>query len=160
MQTDAPINPGNSGGPLVNVEGEVVGINTFILSGSGGSDGLGFAIPARVASFVYDGLRKRGYVNRVEIGISAQGISPELAAGLGLVRDWGVVDCLADIVAPTLVVTGAHDEATPATVRPFCELIPDVRWELFEESSHVPHLEEPDRFRDVVGTFLKTVTAR
>src|SRR5256714_4443558 len=91
VQTDAPINPGNSGGPLVNVEGEVVGINTFILSGSGGSDGLGFAIPARVASFVYDGLRKRGYVNRVEIGISAQGISPELGAGLGLARDWGVV---------------------------------------------------------------------
>jgi serine protease Do len=91
VQTDAPINPGNSGGPLVNVEGEVVGINTFILSGSGGSDGLGFAIPARVASFVYDGLRKRGYVNRVEIGISAQGISPEMSAGLSLARDWGVV---------------------------------------------------------------------
>jgi serine protease Do len=91
IQTDAPINPGNSGGPLVNADGEVVGINTFILSGSGGSDGLGFAIPSPVARFVYDGLRKRGYVHRVEVGISAQGITPELASGLGLARDWGVV---------------------------------------------------------------------
>jgi serine protease Do len=91
IQTDAPINPGNSGGPLVNAEGEVVGINTFILTGSGGSEGLGFAVPASVARFVYDGLRKRGYVHRVEIGISAQGITPELASGLGLARDWGVV---------------------------------------------------------------------
>jgi len=91
IQTDAPINPGNSGGPLVNADGEVVGINTFILSGSGGSDGLGFAIPAPVARFVYDGLRKRGYVHRVEVGISAQGITPELSSGLGLSRDWGVV---------------------------------------------------------------------
>ena len=91
IQTDAPINPGNSGGPLVNAEGEVVGINTFILSGSGGSDGLGFAVPAPVARFVYDGLRKHGYVHRVEIGISAQGITPELASGLELARDWGVV---------------------------------------------------------------------
>src|SRR6267142_673207 len=87
----APINPGNSGGPLVNAEGEVVGINTFILSGSGGSEGLGFAVPANVARFVYEGLRKRGYVRRFELGISAQGITPELASGLGLPRDSGVL---------------------------------------------------------------------
>jgi len=89
IQTDAPINPGNSGGPLVNAEGEVVGINTFIVSGSGGSEGLGFAVPAPVARFVYDGLRKRGYVHRVELGIAAQGITPQLASGLALPRDWG-----------------------------------------------------------------------
>jgi len=91
VQTDAPINPGNSGGPLVNADGEVVGINTFILSRSGGSQGLGFAIPAPVVRFVYEALRKRGRVNRVEFGISAQGITPVMAAGLGLQRDWGVV---------------------------------------------------------------------
>jgi len=91
VQTDAPINPGNSGGPLVNVDGEIVGINTFILSRSGGSHGLGFAIPARVVSFVYEGLRKNGRVDRIELGVGAQGISPALADGLGLARDWGVV---------------------------------------------------------------------
>jgi serine protease Do len=96
IQTDAPINPGNSGGPLVNAEGEVVGINTFIFSGSGGSEGLGFAIPARVVRFVYEALRKRGYVQRIEIGITAQGITPQLAAGLGLSRDSGVV--VSDVV--------------------------------------------------------------
>jgi serine protease Do len=57
IQTDAPINPGNSGGPLVDMDGYVVGINTFIVSGSGGSEGLGFAIPARVVQFVYESLR-------------------------------------------------------------------------------------------------------
>jgi serine protease Do len=91
VQTDAPINPGNSGGPLVNADGDIVGINTFILSKSGGSHGLGFAIPARVVRFVYEGLRKKGRVERVELGLSAQGISPALAEGLRLERDWGVV---------------------------------------------------------------------
>src|SRR5579864_5155491 len=58
IQTDAPINPGNSGGPLVDMYGSVLGINTFILSQGGGSEGLGFAIPARVVDFVYHSLRK------------------------------------------------------------------------------------------------------
>src|SRR2546426_4567552 len=91
VQTDAPINPGNSGGPLVDMEGEVVGINTFILSESGGSEGLGFAIPARVVNFVYGSLRKYGHVHRVEIGAGAQTITPTLAEGLGLPQSWGVV---------------------------------------------------------------------
>ena len=68
IQTDAPINPGNSGGPLVDMNGAVVGINTFILSTGGGSEGLGFAIPARIVDFVYHSLRKYGHVHRVEIG--------------------------------------------------------------------------------------------
>ena len=58
LQTDAPINPGNSGGPLVDMNGAVLGINTFILSQGGGSEGLGFAIPARIVDFVYRSLRK------------------------------------------------------------------------------------------------------
>ncbi|HET8725471.1 MAG TPA: trypsin-like peptidase domain-containing protein [Anaeromyxobacteraceae bacterium] len=91
IQTDAPINPGNSGGPLVNSDGVLVGINTFILSQSGGSQGLGFAIPAPMARFAYESLRKFGRVRRIEAGVTAVAINPVLAAGLGLPRDWGVV---------------------------------------------------------------------
>ena len=91
VQTDAPINPGNSGGPLVDMNGAVVGINTFILSQGGGSEGLGFAIPARVVDFVYRALRKYGHVHRVEIGAASQEITPDLAEALQLPRRWGVI---------------------------------------------------------------------
>jgi serine protease Do len=91
LQTDAPINPGNSGGPLVDMNGAVVGINTFILSQGGGSEGLGFAIPARVVDFVYHSLRSHGHVHRVEIGAVAQEITPDLAEGLRLSQHWGVI---------------------------------------------------------------------
>jgi serine protease Do len=91
IQTDAPINPGNSGGPLVDMNGSVVGINTFILSQGGGSEGLGFAIPARIVDFVYQSLRKHGHVHRVEIGAVAQEITPTLADGLHLAQHWGVI---------------------------------------------------------------------
>jgi len=91
IQTDAPINPGNSGGPLVDMNGAVLGINTFILSQGGGSEGLGFAIPARVVEFVYQSLRKHGHVHRVEIGAATQEITPTLAEGLQLPQRWGVI---------------------------------------------------------------------
>ena len=91
IQTDAPINPGNSGGPLVDTDGYVVGINTFILSEAGGSEGLGFAIPARIVRFVYESLCKYGHVHRIEVKAAAQTITASLAKGLGLARNWGVV---------------------------------------------------------------------
>src|SRR4029077_1304261 len=91
IQTDAPINPGNSGGPLVDMEGYVVGINTFILSESGGSEGLGFAIPGSVVRFVYESLPKYGHFHRTEIGAGAQAITPDLAEGLHLSQSWGVI---------------------------------------------------------------------
>jgi serine protease Do len=91
IQTDAPINPGNSGGPLVDMNGSVIGINTFILSQGGGSEGLGFAIPARIVDFVYHSLRQYGHVHRVEIGAVAQEISQTLADGLQLPQHWGVI---------------------------------------------------------------------
>lgn len=91
IQTDAPINPGNSGGPLVDTDGYVVGINTFILSEAGGSEGLGFAIPARIVRFVYESLRKYGHVHRIEVKAAAQTITASLAKGLGLAQNWGVV---------------------------------------------------------------------
>jgi len=63
IQTDAPINPGNSGGPLVNIDGELVGLNTFILTESGGSQGLGFAIPSAIVAAAYPQLRKYGHLH-------------------------------------------------------------------------------------------------
>jgi serine protease Do len=91
IQTDAPINPGNSGGPLVNVNGEVVGVDTFILSQSGGNEGLGFAIPCSVVNIAYQQLRKFGHLHRPEIGISVQTITQLLADGLKLPRNFGLV---------------------------------------------------------------------
>ncbi len=91
VQTDTPINPGNSGGPLVNADGELVGINTFILSSSGGNQGLGFAIPAGVVAYAYPQLLKYGHIHEPEIGAILQTITPDLAAGLHLQRDFGVI---------------------------------------------------------------------
>jgi serine protease Do len=91
IQTDAAINPGNSGGPLVNVNGEVVGVNTFILSQSGGNEGLGFAIPSNVVNVAFQQLRKYGHLHRAEIGIGIQTITPTLAAALSLPHNYGVL---------------------------------------------------------------------
>jgi serine protease Do len=91
IQTDAALNPGNSGGPLVDIDGNVIGINTLILSEGGGSEGLGFAIPAAIVEFDYRNLRKSGHVQRVALGLRTQNITPTLAAGLGLTRSWGAV---------------------------------------------------------------------
>ncbi|MGA8143200.1 MAG: trypsin-like peptidase domain-containing protein [Candidatus Acidiferrales bacterium] len=91
IQTDAPINPGNSGGPLVDTQGQVVGINTFILSETGGSQGLGFAIPSSLVEFVYGELRRHGRVHRSIIGANLQEITPDLASGLSLSRRDGVI---------------------------------------------------------------------
>jgi serine protease Do len=91
IQTDAPINPGNSGGPLINVDGEMVGMNTFILTSGGGSEGLGFAIPSAVLAFAYPQLQRYGHVHRGEAGIAVQEITPGLAAGLKLSNNLGVI---------------------------------------------------------------------
>jgi serine protease Do len=91
VQTDAPINPGNSGGPLVNVDGEVVGVNTFILSESGGNEGLGFAVPSSVVRVAYKQLREFGHLHKTEIGIGVQTITPTLATALKLPRAYGVI---------------------------------------------------------------------
>ena len=101
IQTDAPINPGNSGGPLVNVDGELVGLNTFILTESGGSQGLGFAIPSAIVASAYPQLRKYGHLHRGLIGFSMQAITPALAAALDLSRTSGVMvsDVLPDSAA-------------------------------------------------------------
>jgi serine protease Do len=91
VQTDTPINPGNSGGALVNANGDLVGINTFILSSSGGNQGLGFAIPEGVVASAYPQLLKFGHIHQPAIGALVQTITPELAAALRLKRDYGVI---------------------------------------------------------------------
>lgn len=96
VQTDAPINPGSSGGPLLDTAGRVVGISTFIVSRSGGSEGLGFAIPSNIVRAVFDQVRATGRVRRGTIGVEAQTITPALAAGLQLDRLSGVV--VADVL--------------------------------------------------------------
>lgn len=91
IQTDAAINPGNSGGPLINLEGEVVGINTAIYSRSGGYMGIGFAIPASLARDIYPRLVEHGSVTRGYLGVTIQELTPELAATFGLDETSGVL---------------------------------------------------------------------
>jgi L-proline amide hydrolase len=79
---------------------------------------------------------------------------------VGSLRNWSIEDCLPRIVAPTLVLAGRYDEATPAVVRPYHERIPGARHVVFEESSHLPHLEEPERFLRVLFDFLLGLEAR
>ena len=74
---------------------------------------------------------------------------------VGTLRDWTVIDRLSRILAPTLLVSGRHDEATPATVQPFADLIPDVRWTVFPDASHMPHVEEREACMDLVAGFLR-----
>ena len=96
VQTDASINPGSSGGPLVDLRGQIVGINTLIVSQSGAHEGLGFAAPSNIVRNVYEEISKNGRVRRGDIGIRAQTVTPALAAGLDLPRTEGVV--LADVI--------------------------------------------------------------
>src|SRR5690606_8282152 len=91
LQTDAAINPGNSGGPLVDLDGRVVGINTAIFSQSGGSMGIGFAIPVNLARNIMESLIKTGKVTRGWLGVSIQPISPEMAKVLGLSQRRGAL---------------------------------------------------------------------
>jgi serine protease Do len=91
IQTDASINPGNSGGPLVNLRGEVVGLNTAIFSRSGGNLGIGFAIPIDSAKEILPDLIKTGKVTRGWLGVSIQRVTPELAESLGLEKSRGAL---------------------------------------------------------------------
>ena len=97
IQTDAAINPGNSGGPLVNLEGQVVGIDTFILSSA---ENIGFAVSTNTASRIYDDLVKYGHVIRPYLGLSMQDLTPALASQLGLSIDKGVLVAYAAADSP------------------------------------------------------------
>ena len=108
IQTDAAINPGNSGGPLLDIEGRIVGINTLIFSRSGGSEGIGFAIPSNLVRQVYQQLRADGRIRRGAIGVLSEDITPVLAKALGLNQEMGVI--LSDVFP--------HSSAEAAELQP------------------------------------------
>jgi Do/DeqQ family serine protease len=91
IQTDAPINPGNSGGALVDLHGELIGINTAILGPSGGNVGIGFAVPANIAKKIMADLIKNGDVKRGQIGVQTQDLTPDVASSLNLERSDGAL---------------------------------------------------------------------
>src|SRR5581483_9510135 len=91
LQTDAPINRGNSGGALVNANGDLIGINSQIVSPSGGNIGIGFAVPSNMVSEVSDQLIKGGKVRRGQLGVSIQPVTPDIAASLGMKQARGVI---------------------------------------------------------------------
>jgi serine protease Do len=97
MQIDAPINRGNSGGPVFNIAGEVVGVNTAIISPNGGSVGIGFAIPANQVKNIVNELKNNGSVDRGWLGVQLQNIDDDLADGLGLNSSQGAL--VSDVVA-------------------------------------------------------------
>ena len=98
IQTDASINPGNSGGPLINLRGEVIGLNTAIFSQSGGNIGIGFATPINSAKEILPELKSKGKVTRGWLGVSIQSVTPDIASSMGLERNRGalVADVLKD----------------------------------------------------------------
>jgi serine protease Do len=91
IQTDASINPGNSGGPLINLRGEVIGINTAIFTRSGGNIGIGFAIPINLVKELLPQLRGKGKVTRGYLGVLIQKVTPEIAESLGMDKGYGAL---------------------------------------------------------------------
>jgi serine protease Do len=91
LQTDAPINRGNSGGPMLNMDGEIIGVNTAIFSPSGGSIGIGFAIPSSLAKNIVDQLRNQGKIKRGWLGVHIQTVTQDIAEGLGLGKPRGAL---------------------------------------------------------------------
>jgi S1-C subfamily serine protease len=113
IQTDASINPGNSGGPLLNLHGEVIGINTMIASSVGQSAGIGFAIPINTAKAVINDLLTLGRVRRPALGVRTIPIDPELAEQLGLAADYGllIVQAVPGGAADTAGLRGGSERA-------------------------------------------------
>lgn len=108
LQTDAAINPGNSGGPLVNLDGEVIGINTAIATNSGGYEGIGFSIPINTAKWVVKQLLNNGHVQRAYLGVQLEELNGDLAKKFGTTVDHGVL--VADVVKDSpAAAAGLHE---------------------------------------------------
>jgi S1-C subfamily serine protease len=116
IQTDAPINPGNSGGPLIDGDGEVIGINSQIESQSGGNQGIGFAVPSNTAVEVVNQLQDGGDVQHAYLGISGGSLTPEIANALELPVEEGILveEVLQNGPADDAGIKGPTDEATVA----------------------------------------------
>jgi len=138
IQTDASINPGNSGGPLINTRGEVVGVNSAIFSRSGGSIGIGFAIPVNLARHVIDELRQKGKVARGWLGVSVQDLTPALAQTFGLDHPRGAL-----VVEVTPDGPGDHAGLTRGDV------IVEYNGTLIEDSHQVPALVAESKVGDI-----------
>ena len=141
LQIDAPINRGNSGGPTFNLDGEVVGVNTAIYSPSGGSVGIGFAIPASIAKSVVEDLMDDGRVTRGWLGVQIQPITPEIADSLGLDRTAGALVVSPQDDSPAakagieagdaiLAVNGATIDSPTALARTIATMAPGATAEL------------------------------
>jgi Do/DeqQ family serine protease len=125
IQTDAAINPGNSGGALVNVRGELVGINTAIMSRSGGSQGIGFAIPVNMAREVMDSIVRNGTVVRGWLGVEAYDLTPEARSALGVGGNGGAI-------VKGVVMNGPADDAG---LQPY-DVITHVNGEAVQSAGH------------------------
>ena len=129
LQTDAAINPGNSGGPLVNMRGEVIGINTAIRSGSGVNAGVGFAIPSNMARRVMDSLIRTGRVDRGYLGVGIQDLNEQLARSFGYDKTQGVV------VSQVMPGSPAHKAGFQVG-----DIIVRYNGKLVEDAHHLRHL--------------------
>jgi serine protease Do len=145
IQTDASVNPGNSGGPLVNMRGEVVGINTAIFSRSGGNLGIGFAIPIDLAKEIAPELIKTGKVTRGWLGVSIQRITPELSQPLGLENSRGA-----------LVASVSEESPAAQAGIKVGDVIVEYDGNAIEDSSQLPILVA----RSKVGQPVKVIVIR
>lgn len=124
IQTDAAINPGNSGGPLVNTSGQVVGMNTLILSRSGGSEGVGFAIPSNLVTAICRQIRVEHHVHHHQIGVSVRAVTPAIAQGLKLPVEDGI---LVDDVSPRSMADAAGIKVGDVITKVHGQSIQNVR---------------------------------
>ncbi len=168
IQTDAAINPGNSGGPLVNINGEIIGINTFIFSKSGGSLGMGFAIPSNRVKNIVQEIIKYGGIRPIWFGFKVQDITPSLASSLGLDSSDGVIVSYIDEDGPAddaglkrgdLIIT--IDGQIIKIVNDAEIAVSDIRIgeilkiEIIRDGKEMSKELTPQEYHDKKGTFFK-----
>jgi len=168
IQTDAAINPGNSGGPLVNINGEIIGINTFIFSKSGGSLGMGFAIPSNRVNNIVQEIIKYGGIRPIWFGFKVQDITPSLASSLVLDSSDGVIVSYIDDNGPAEEaglkrgdIIKSIDEQNIKDVNDAEIAVSDLRigevieLEIIRDGKEITKELTPQEYQDKKGTFFK-----